>query len=71
MGAATLLSGVLYARFGAIGFLAMLPIALAGLVTLAAAAIHAQRVSLDTDAGGALGLGPDARRANVRLEPEP
>jgi len=71
MGAATLLSGVLYARFGAMGFLAMLPIAMAGLVTLAAAAIHAQRVSLDTDAGGALGLGPDARRANVRLEPEP
>ncbi len=71
MGAATLLSGVLYARFGAIGFLAMLPIAMAGLAILVAAALHARRVLLDTDAGGALVLDTDARRANVRLEPEP
>lgn len=71
MGAATLLSGVLYARLGAMGFLAMLPIAVAGLATLAAAYLRGKRVLLDTGTGGALGLDGDARRSNVRLEPEP
>jgi hypothetical protein len=69
MGAATLVSGLLYERFGALAFLAMLPVALAGLLALSITYRLSRRVLLDNAAPGAILLERDARF--FRAEPEP
>ena len=70
MGAGTLVSGMLFERFGALTFLVMLPVAFAGLIVLMITYRMSRRVLLDNAAPGAIGLGRDAGFFRAQPEPE-
>ncbi len=70
MGAATLMSGVLYERFGALAFLSMLPVALAGMLAALITYRLSRRVLLDNAPPGTIVVDRDGGFHRAQPEPE-